>query len=177
MQKFNFDERTPQFRQSRNLRRFLASKEEEQHVLDSMARGELLHELFSRLRTGKELQRELKKMRLEGLIATGNESAEIEKTITEALSNPMAADWFSGRYRLYNECAILDRNDSKESRRPDRVMTEGDKAIVVDFKFGAPRKSYREQVKDYMAKLRQMGYTQVTGYLWYINSNTIETVQ
>ena len=177
IQKFNYDERSPQFRQSRNLRRFLAQKEEEQHVLDSMARGELLHELFSRLRTGKELQRELKKMRLEGLIATGNESDEIEKTITEALSNPMAADWFSGHYRLYNECAILDRNDSKESRRPDRVMTEGDKAIVVDFKFGAPRKSYLEQVQDYMAKLRQMGYTQVTGYLWYINSNTIETVQ
>ena len=175
-QKFNYHERSPQFRQSRSLRRFLANEEGELQTLENIARGELLHELLSRLRTGNELQRELLKMQLEGLIATDKERAGIEKLITGALSNPTASDWFSGRYKLYNECAILDASDSKESRRPDRVMTEGEKAIVVDFKFGTPRSYYKEQVQGYMDKLKRMGYTQVSGYLWYIYNNNIEEV-
>ena len=55
-------------------------------------------------------------------------------------------------------------------------MTEGEKAIVVDFKFGTPRPEYKEQVKGYMGKLKRMGYTQVSGYLWYIYNNNIEEV-
>ncbi len=176
-QKFNFHERSPQFRQSRNLRRFLANEKSEQKALDNIARGELLHELLSHLRTGKELQREIKKMRLKGLIATDKESTGIEKLITRALNNPDAAEWFSGRYKLYNECAIINCGDEKESYRPDRVMAEGDKAIVVDFKFGTPKEGYRHQVEGYISKLKQLGYTDVSGYLWYIYDNRIERVQ
>ena len=52
----------------------------------------------------------------------------------------------------------------------------GEKAIVVDFKFGTPRSYYKEQVQGYMDKLKRMGYTQVSGYLWYIYNNKIEEV-
>lgn len=175
-QRFNFHERSPQFRQSRNLRRFLANEKSEQQVLDNIARGELLHELLSHLRTGEELQREIKKMRLRGLIATDKESTWIGNLITRALENPAAADWFSGRYKLYNECAIINTGDEKESYRPDRVMVEGEKAIVVDFKFGREKESYKKQVEGYIAKLKQLGYTHVSGYLWYIYNNKIERV-
>ena len=136
-----------------------------------------MHELLSRLRTANDLSRQLKKMRLEGLIATDNDCTNIEKLIQRALSHPTASDWFSGKYRLYNECTIIDSSGSSEEiRRPDRVMVDGNSAIVVDFKFGKAKSEYNEQVKNYMLLLKKMGYTDVKGYLWYVYNNNIEEV-
>ena len=177
IQKFiSFDNKLT-FKQSKNLARFLAKEKSEQKALDYMARGELLHELLSRLRTGNELKRELKKMLLEGIIATQKESDNIEKLITKALDNPQAAEWFSGRYKLYNECTILCKEKEKTTtKRPDRVMIDGENAIVVDFKFGTPHPEHIEQVKSYMELLGKMSYTNVTGYLWYVYKNDIKKV-
>lgn len=165
------------FKQSRSLKRFLAQEKSEQKILDYIARGELLHELLSRLRTRNDLSRQVKKMRLEGLIATDKDCAGIEKLMQRALSHPTASDWFSGKYRLYNECTIIDSSGSNEEiRRPDRVMVDGNSAIVVDFKFGKANSEYNEQVKNYMLLLKKMGYTDVKGYLWYVYNNNIEEV-
>jgi hypothetical protein len=56
-------------------------------------------------------------------------------------------------------------------------MTDGDKAIIIDFKFGNPRPEYHEQVKKYTSLLSRMGYTEVKGYLWYVYNNKIEEVK
>ena len=176
VQKFASYDNKLSFKQSRNLTRFLAREKEEQKTLDYIARGELLHELLSKLRTGNELSKQMKKMRLQGIIATDAESRNIEKLIKTALNNPRAKEWFSGIYKLYNECTILHDSEEKDYR-PDRVMVSREKAIVVDFKFGTPRPEYPMQVKKYMSLLSRMGYTDVTGYLWYIYNNKIEEVK
>lgn len=179
VQKFASYDNKLSFRQSRNLTRFLAGKSEETKKLDYIERGELLHELLSKLRTGDELARQIKKMRLQGIVATDEECSNIENLIKNALSNPRAKGWFSGEYKLYNECTILHTGEGRDYR-PDRVMVDGDKAIVVDFKFGAPRAEYHSQVQKYMSLLARMGYKNVTGYLWYIlsdNNNKIEEVK
>ncbi len=176
MQKFISYDNKLSFKQSRNLTRFLAREKEEKQTLDYIARGELLHELLSKLRTGDELSRQIKKMRLQGIIATDVESDNIEKLIRNALANPHAKEWFGGRYKLYNECTIL-QNGGEGNYRPDRVMVDGDTAIVVDFKFGTARSEYHAQVQKYMSLLVRMGYKSVTGYLWYIYNNIIEEVK
>ena len=165
------------FRQSRNFMRFIATEKSERKTLEYIARGELLHELLSKLRTGKELTRQLKKMRLKGIIATDAEFFNIEKLIKKALDNPKAFEWFNGKYKLYNECTILYNEKNEEmSRRPDRVMVCGDEAIIVDFKFGIPKLEYQDQVRKYMSLLSQLGYNKVKGYLWYVYNNKIEEV-
>ena len=175
IQKFASYDNKLSFKQSRNLTRFLTREKEEKKIFDYIARGELLHELLSKLRTGNELERQIKKMRLQGIIATDSESNSIEKLIKTALSNPQAQEWFSDKYKLYNECTILHSSEEKDYR-PDRVMVDGDKAIVVDFKFGTPKPEYHTQVQKYMSLLTRMGYTEVKGYLWYIYNNKIEEV-
>ena len=61
--------------------------------------------------------------------------------------------------------------------RPDRVMTDGERYIVVDFKFAHERDEYRQQVRSYMEKLKHMGHTNVEGYLWYVYENRICKVE
>jgi hypothetical protein len=56
-------------------------------------------------------------------------------------------------------------------------MTDGKQIIVVDFKFGHSRPEYQKQVHDYMILLRDMGYRNIKGYLWFVYSNNIEAVK
>ena len=57
------------------------------------------------------------------------------------------------------------------------VLTRGTEAVVVDYKFGAlETERHRRQVASYLALLRRMGYTEVSGYLWYVKLGTIERV-
>ena len=55
-------------------------------------------------------------------------------------------------------------------------MTCGDRALVVDFKFGTPRPEHQEQVRGYVSLLARMGYASVEGRLWYVYQGQIVQV-
>jgi hypothetical protein len=141
-------------------------------------RGLLLHELFAMIHTTDDVSKAIANMIRDGLIES-TEQQEIERIVYRALAHPQATDWFSGHYELFNECTILYRDtDGVVSRmRPDRVMTNGDRFIVVDFKFARERDEHHKQVTEYIKKLYAMGHTEVEGYLWYVYENRIIKVK
>ncbi|MBQ8443210.1 MAG: UvrD-helicase domain-containing protein [Bacteroides sp.] len=140
--------------------------------------GQLLHTLFSCIRTHEDIDSAIDKLRMEGIIGSNEQEAQIRKLTQWALNHPMVKEWFSGTWELYNECAILYReNGTLQTRRPDRVMMKEGKVVVVDFKFGNPRREYTYQVKEYMDLLAHMGYTHIQGYLWYVFNNEIEEIK
>jgi hypothetical protein len=53
-------------------------------------------------------------------------------------------------------------------------MIRGNKAVVVDYKFGVEKPTYREKLTEYMDLLRQMGYSEVEGYIWYLTLGKVE---
>ena len=75
--------------------------------------------------------------------------------------------WFSDQVQLINETPIL--TPEGDDYRPDRVMIYPDhKVVVVDYKFGRKKVSeYHRQVKNYVRLIREMGYDNVEGYIWY----------
>ena len=139
--------------------------------------GNILHQLFSTILTEDDIEPRLKELEQEGVIYNDEvTSRELQNKIANALMNEKVKDWFSSRWKLFNECTILDYD--KESgdiheHRPDRVMTDEKEIIVVDFKFGKPREEYHEQVQRYMSLLMRMGYEKVSGYIWYVVRNEI----
>jgi CRISPR/Cas system-associated exonuclease Cas4 (RecB family) len=67
---------------------------------------------------------------------------------------------------VLNEAVIL--THGAKLYRPDRVVINSRKAIVIDYKFGeAEKESHVKQVKNYMQLITEMGYD-VSGYLSYI---------
>jgi len=95
----------------------------------------------------------------------------------KAFSSPEIQDWYSGKWTLFNECAIIYKEKGVlQTRRPDRVMMKDDQVVVVDFKFGKENPKYNKQVKGYMQLLTKMGYKNITGYLWYVDEEKIEKV-
>jgi ATP-dependent helicase/nuclease subunit A len=45
--------------------------------------------------------------------------------------------------------------------------------VVVDFKFGAEKRLYADQVNNYKSLLISMGYGSVSGFLWYVDNDKI----
>ena len=165
------------FRQSNRSKEFSLGIDPEGFHNSYIDRGKLYHKLFSDIRTIEDIPDAVRNLSYEGLI-NNEEAKECEAFARKALENPQVSDWFSGRYRLFNECSILDQDAEGHTvlKRPDRVMLGQDVITVVDFKFGKPSTAYRRQVQEYMRLLKAMNYPLVKGYLWYVDVQNVEGV-
>lgn len=166
-----------EFRQSNRSADFIEGISEEESGQRFINRGRLLHTLFSVIGSAEDIDAAIEWLFFEGVIGSKEQREEIRAIAHNALMHPQVQNWYSGKWRLFNECAIIYRQDGVlQTRRPDRVMMQDDKVVVVDFKFGKQHKKYNEQVRSYMRLLSQMGYTGITGYLWYVDEGEIVTV-
>ena len=86
----------------------------------------------------------------------------------------LLCDWFSTRWEVRRECTIMLLGGGL--LRPDRVMTQGDRAVVLDFKVGAPFLSHVKQVRRYVEVVGGMGYCDVKGYLLYLGDERLVQV-
>ena len=172
----NYDSKVD-FRQSNRSRDFIMGDDIDQQHRYIQA-GSVLHEIFSTIQTEKDIPEALQRLQFEGILYDEEMTAErISTMLRKRLSDPRVASWFSSRWTLFNECTILSvENGEVKEHRPDRVMTDGNEWIVVDFKFGHPDPEYHQQVRGYMDLLSSMGHQNVKGYLWYVYSNKIEEV-
>ena len=142
--------------------------------------GNVMHKLFSTIRTTDDIAPALKQMEFDGIIYDDNLTAErLRSFLAERFNDKRVKDWFSPRWHIFNECSILeyDKNTGKTiERRPDRVITDGMQTIVIDFKFGKPQKAHAAQVAEYASLLRRMGHTNVKGFVWYVMENKCATI-
>lgn len=142
--------------------------------------GNILHQLFSKIKTIDDINPVLKQLELNGVLYDEQITQQkLQILLQSRLQQPKVAEWFSNKWRVFNECNIIQINpvDGKlTTYRPDRVMANNEQVIVVDFKFGKPKPQYHDQIKRYTNLLTNMGYHNVKGYLWFVYSNIIEEV-
>lgn len=141
-------------------RRFVASSEawdyfsEEGIGQSKRLRGIEQHALLSRIRTSDDAPEVLR---------------SIEPQTRELLLERISAhsEWFSPELKTLNEVAIIDSFGN--TNRPDRVLVDEEGHVtVIDFKFGEEDEKYSGQVRRYMRLFREMGYGEVSGYIWYV---------
>ena len=90
--------------------------------------------------------------------------------------------WFAPGQKVLNEKTILARSTTYDGReqnlhRPDRIVYDGKTATVIDYKTGEHQRKHYAQVREYMTLLRQMGFSKVEGYLWYIYPHQVVKVE
>ncbi len=138
-------------------------------------RGKVVHELLAGIELTTDIDSALQLNLNKGLI-TGEEVELLRRNIEELLENTVAIKWFDGTYRVWNERSVIGAN--KKLNRPDRVMTNGDTAIVVDYKYSdVEQSSHKKQVLNYMTILQSIGYKNIEGFVWYLKSNEIVSVK
>jgi len=132
-------------------------------------RGIVLHDILAKVEAPEQLQEAV-----EQSVRDGRMNEEEGRAAFSLLSERVAAhkEWFSlssdaGR----NEVSVIDTDG--ETYRPDRVIIDGGRVTVIDYKFGTAHGSYRRQVRHYMDIYRRMGYPDVSGFLWYVNDDEV----
>ena len=165
-----------EFKQSNDSKHFIENIDDDSDDSAGYIKiGSVLHNVLSNITTIADVDDALKKLENEGVLYDENISFEkISSMLRKRLASPRVADWYSGKWEVFNECTILSLDSSTGlviEKRPDRVMRNGDEVIVVDFKFGKENDDYRKQVRFYMEKLEEMGYNNVKGVLWYVYAN------
>ena len=140
--------------------------------------GILMHNILSSAQSLSDVEEAIDDAHRAGRIDAVQRD-ELRAIVEKELRRDEAQEWFNGDWeRVYNECDIIhDKGSVVGQSRPDRVMVKGQRAVIVDYKFGAEKlKIYRQKMEYYKELISRMGYTDVEGYLWYLTRSEIEKV-
>jgi len=140
--------------------------------LKKIDRGILIHEILSEIRERVTPENILNRMVYSGKILK-EESDEIGDQIREMFDIKEVKGWFYGDGEFLAEQPLLSK---KGTFRPDRVIISGDSVIVVDFKTGREKDSDIIQVEEYKSLIKDMGYRDVRGVIFYLGSMSIREV-
>lgn len=127
--------------------------------------GIICHEMLARTETKSELDNTLAQMKCEGLITDAD-----EQELREVFEKTAAHGWYDGQGTAIKEKEIAING---KIRRPDRIIIDGEKATVIDYKFGEIETgNHHKQVKEYCDALQKMGYT-TEGYIYYYGEDKV----
>lgn len=138
--------------------------------------GKLIHELLSLIDIRDDIDIAIDKLVINGKIEEIQRLKYHDKLVEVICSNNVEK-WFNGNARILNEATMIAPN--KGIKRPDRVMIFDYKSVeVVDYKLtDKHNNAHKKQVQQYVSEIKEMGYENVTGFVWYLKSNEILNVE
>jgi len=144
------------------------------YIEEKVNYGNLMHEIFAKIKTKKDIKNAINEMYYIGKINSADKIIILNK-IKQLFKSKQIKDWFSDKWEVKNEDSIL--NTEGRIKIPDRVLISDKETIVIDFKFGEINESYKNQVKEYMQLLVEMNYQNIKGYLFYAEKNELVKVE
>ena len=134
--------------------------------------GIVLHDILSRVRVPSDLRGAVDEAELDGLLSIDEGDSAYRLLKSRIAAHP---EFFPSDARILNESEII--SCSGETRRTDRVLEHDGQIMVIDYKFGKENPEYHKQVRGYMNLFKEMGYKDVSGYLWYVYQDKVEQVE
>ncbi|MCM1293469.1 MAG: UvrD-helicase domain-containing protein [Bacteroides sp.] len=160
-------------------------KLEDDHDYNSRRqRGIILHDVLAMVRRADDLSEAVARSVSRGQLPE-DEAEKVEAFLRRRLSEPEVKGWFDDFKKLKLERPM--HMSSGEAGRADRIVWTADGHVdVVDYKFARAEKDkddhlkvrneYKKQVRGYMESLRSMGYENVRGFLWYVDTGEVVPV-
>lgn len=138
-------------------------------------RGIIIHKALSLINnsTDEEIVKAINKLVILGLISEEQKAKLIEE-LKEILSNEKVKEWFDAG-NVMNERDIILPGGS--IYRPDKVILNGNKAVIIDYKSGIRKTDHQKQIRTYGEIIAKMGFIDVEMNLFYINELKIEEVK
>jgi ATP-dependent helicase/nuclease subunit A len=131
-----------------------------------VSEGSLMHEIFSRIIHLEDIPVAVSGLAAEGKITTGDVE-EWTRSVQSLFNDTQVAGWFAHDWRVCTETEFILPGGG--IRRPDRIVIKGDRAIIIDYKFGKKmEEKHTVQVLEYLRLVTDMGYTQAEAWLWYV---------
>jgi ATP-dependent exoDNAse (exonuclease V) beta subunit len=136
---------------------------------DAIAYGNLVHELLASVASMRDIEMVLTKAIEEGVLATSQRDL-IQQTLLSVVTHPELDEFFSEKGRVYNEQTFLLPHGPVF--KPDRVVVFDDQtAVLLDYKTGSHKDTYRAQVEGYQTAIEAMGWKVRKKCLVYIGEH------
>ena len=150
-------------------------EEDGESVRSARNMGILMHGVLSEAKDKTDVMRRIDLEQKNGHLSD-EQALDLKQIIEREFCRDQVREWFGAWDEVRTESDILSA-DIVGTRRPDRVMIRGNRAVVVDYKFGdEQRATHHRQVAAYAQLLRQMGYAEIEGYVWYLSLGQIVKV-
>ncbi len=129
--------------------------------------GNLLHEIFAKIITERDVDKVISQYYQQGIIDSKN-GEFIRKKIKNIVNHPELIFYFSEKVTVFNEREIVDIDN--QIIIPDRlVFTDKNEVIILDYKTGNQSKEHHQQLLKYSRVLKSMNFKVVKKLLIYIN--------
>ena len=135
--------------------------------------GNQIHELLALINSKEEISIYIEQGINDGSIELGFKDQLIEK-LDLILNYEPYNQLLENCVQVFNEYSII--TEYGNILRPDKVIFDHDKVIILDFKSGLPKKKDQQQVTNYVNAFEQMQKKTVEGYLFYISNMEIVKV-
>ena len=161
-------------RYSEDAAEFFSQESQSGISASNRVRGIVLHDLLAKVRVPGDLDQAVDAELASGTMTTA-ESKEVRDLLRSRISDAIKLGWFpDDPLKVLNESSIIDVDG--QVYRPDRVVDDGGKIMVIDYKFGEHYQKYERQLRKYMQMWKDMGYADVSAYLWYVHTGEIKEV-
>ncbi|HQQ98220.1 MAG TPA: 3'-5' exonuclease, partial [Cyclobacteriaceae bacterium] len=145
----------------------------ESEVRTKINYGIHMHTVLSRVTYKENWQAAVSSLTQEGYLQT-EECTEVSAHLEHLMAHPTISNWFNADWTVKTEVPILLPGGAEN--RIDRLLLNGKKAVVIDYKTGEKSATDQQQVRAYIDILKKMGYTEVEGYLLYLRDLDIVSV-
>ena len=133
--------------------------------------GVVLHDVLAHVRTPDDLTAAVSDAVLSGDL-TCSEAENVKGLLEIRINQVRGRGWFPAcADNILNETSLIDTDG--RIYRPDRVVLDEGRVIIIDYKFGEHDRRYERQLKRYSDIWRRMGYEDVSAFLWYIHTGNI----
>lgn len=136
--------------------------------------GTAVHKVLERLKPGQDWKRVAQWVAEEAWLQS-EERQELEAHLKALFEIPELKSWFfDADYQSFPELQL--RSKEGKRLRADRVLVKENKAIVLDFKTGAPEDWHKKQVTEYSQILAQSAGMETRTFLVYTRSGELQEV-
>lgn len=127
--------------------------------------GNLIHELFAQVQGKSDIEMVVQNALEEGSVAM-SDVAEIQELMLAVVNHPQLSEYYIEGVEVLNEKEFLTLE--KKILKPDRIVLNSQRATIIDYKTGLPKKSHEAQIKQYMEMLKAVGFVVDKSVLIYL---------
>jgi len=135
--------------------------------------GNIIHNILAEINYTDDKDDVLERQILDGNL-TSEMLLEISSLVDKVILHSKLAKYFTKYYEVKNEQEIILQD--KTVLRPDRVIINKNKAVVIDYKTGARVEKHEDQINVYSNALTELGYIVEKKLLVYLKDE-VEVVE
>ncbi|MEN8185668.1 MAG: UvrD-helicase domain-containing protein [Bacteroidota bacterium] len=133
---------------------------------DAIEYGNVIHKIMENVFIESDVDKSVDQFITDGILKP-EEGKNIGFLLQELVNHPELRDYYRQGLRVYNEREII--NEDSHVLIPDRLVFDGSKVTIIDYKTGKQEKKHKLQIDSYANVLQEMDYEINKKILVYIN--------